>query len=462
MFCRVACGVVVIVLLLLLGPGRAGPLTDLNPEIADHELFWGSDQYDFSVVLPAAGQECFWHFAHHGETFYLTFMVQWVTGVGHDRHLSVTVNSPSSLLVSTVDDATGQINFEVEETGFYQMCFNNFHNHFGSMQVFLNFGVYYDGSLHPAQQKEEEKKKKEEIQKDLNNTLATIEEASHKVALHVFHMFRYYNFGRMRKSADYYVLLSNSRYVTWWSAAQSVIIITAGYLQLFFLKRLFNSKSSSEKSEPSLGQAEPGLFRGADRYDFAIVVPASGTECFWHFAHQSGSFYLTYMVQWVTGMATDHRLFVTVISPEGILMASTNDGIGQIHFLTEVTGFYQMCLGNHNNQFGGVRVFLNFGVVYEGFEEARTETEEETRVLNSTLASIQESTQRLQAHIFHIWRHYNFARMRKGMDHYLLLSNLTYVTWWSAAQSVTIILSGCLQLHFLKRLFHTDSHRPRC
>ncbi|KAF7654090.1 hypothetical protein LDENG_00074780 [Lucifuga dentata] len=51
------------------------------------------------------------------------------------------------------------------------------------------------------------------------------------------------------------------------------------------------------KSEPDVAQADSGFFRGSDRYDFAIEVPAAGTECFWHFAHQSGSFYLTYMVR---------------------------------------------------------------------------------------------------------------------------------------------------------------------
>uniref|UniRef100_A0A667YUY2 Transmembrane p24 trafficking protein 6 n=1 Tax=Myripristis murdjan TaxID=586833 RepID=A0A667YUY2_9TELE len=211
----------------------------------------------------------------------------------------------------------------------------------------------------------------------------------------------------------------------------------------------------ARKSEPSLSEAGPGLFRGSDRYDFAIEVPPSGSECFWHFAHQSGSFYLTYLVQWVTGMANDHRLFVTITSPDGSLMASKHDAIGQINFQTEVTGFYQMCLGNHNKKFGGVRVFLNFGVLYEGFEEVNRELEEEEKVLNTTLASI-------KVQIFHMWRHYNFARMRKGKDHYLLLSNLNYVSWWSAAQSVAILLSGYFQVFFLKRLFFTDSTRPRC
>jgi len=44
------------------------------------------------------------------------------------------------------------------------MCFSNFHNRFGSMQVFLNFGVYYEGQETTEKKKEEEKKKKEEQQ----------------------------------------------------------------------------------------------------------------------------------------------------------------------------------------------------------------------------------------------------------------------------------------------------------
>lgn len=52
-----------------------------------------------------------------------------------------------------------------------------------------------------------------------------------------------------------------------------------------------------------------------------------------------------------------------------------------------------MCLGNHNNQFGGIRVFLNFGVIYEGSEEPKREMEDGEKVLNSTLAGIQVCSQ---------------------------------------------------------------------
>lgn len=222
-----------------------GPLTNPHPNMTDQELFWGSDQYDFSVVLPAAGLQCFWHFAHYGENFYLSYMVQWVTGVGHDRHLAVTINAPSGLLVSQVDEAVGQAHFEASETGFYQMCFSNFHNRFGSLQVFLSFGVYYDDPQGALKDKQEE-----QMNKELNDTLSVIETTTHKVELSVFHMFRYYSFGRMKKSADYYMLVSNSKYISYWSVALSLLIVTSGYLQLAFLKSLFHTKAGVGEDRP--------------------------------------------------------------------------------------------------------------------------------------------------------------------------------------------------------------------
>lgn len=77
-----------------------------------------------------------------------------------------------------------------------------------------------------------------------------LQSSTHRVEVHVFHMFRYYTFGRMRKSADHFLLLSNSQYVSWWSAALSLLILTSGYLQLLFLKRLFITTASDEEERP--------------------------------------------------------------------------------------------------------------------------------------------------------------------------------------------------------------------
>ncbi|XP_067392846.1 transmembrane emp24 domain-containing protein 6 [Emydura macquarii macquarii] len=223
--------------------------------------------------------------------------------------------------------------------------------------------------------------------------------------------------------------------------------------------------AGSRKTEPLSGSSEQPLFRGADRYDFAIVVPAGGTECFWQFAHQSGYFYFSYEVQWTSGMGLDRHVLATANDPDGLHLGTSQDVRGQINFPTKETGFYQLCVSNRLNHFGSVQVYLNFGVFYEGFD-LQNSPDMDRKKMNDTLEAIEASTRKLQDHVFHMWRFYNFARMRKAADYFILQSNYNYVNWWSLTQSLVIVLSGVLQLYFLKRLFKgpttTATNKPRC
>lgn len=75
-----------------------------------------------------------------------------------------------------------------------------------------------------------------------------------------------------------------------------LVCIMPGCLQSWILLLLLLSPGpKAQKTEPQAGPSGT-LFRGADQYNFAILLPGSGLECFWHFAHQSGRFYLTYIV----------------------------------------------------------------------------------------------------------------------------------------------------------------------
>ena len=55
----------------------------------------------------------------------------------------------------------------------------------------------------------------------------------------VFHIGRFYSRGRARRGGDLHLLLSTLDYVSWWSLGQTLVILTAGPLQLLFLRRLF-------------------------------------------------------------------------------------------------------------------------------------------------------------------------------------------------------------------------------
>ncbi|XP_067853683.1 transmembrane emp24 domain-containing protein 6 [Heptranchias perlo] len=233
--------VFVYVCVVLLLSGRCQITEPMNgPSKSD--IFHGADQYDFSIVVPGGGQECFWQYAHQTGYFYFSYEVQWVMGLQKDRAIIATVNAPNGHLIDTSSEASGQINFKTNESGFYQLCLSNVLSHFGSKQIFISFGVYYDGSG--------EKKAENKGKVQLNDTVSAIRETTIKVHNYVFHMWRYYNFARMHKGADYFIVLANYNYVNWWSFAQSVVIVLAGVSQLYFLKRLFVVRITTAKEKP--------------------------------------------------------------------------------------------------------------------------------------------------------------------------------------------------------------------
>nr|XP_047906448.1 transmembrane emp24 domain-containing protein 6 isoform X1 [Anser cygnoides] len=141
-------------------------------------------------------------------------------------------------------------------------------------------------------------------------------------------------------------------------------------------------------TEPLSGSSDEPPFRGADRYDFAVIVTAGATECFWQFAHQSGNFFFSYEVQRATGFANSRIILATASDPNGFQIGASQDVRGQISFPTRETGFYQLCLDNQHNHFGFMQVYLNFGVYYDGFSVER-EQPAERRQLNDTLEAIE-------------------------------------------------------------------------
>ncbi|KAM3609330.1 uncharacterized protein V6R79_013091 [Siganus canaliculatus] len=210
------------------------------------------------------------------------------------------------------------------------------------------------------------------------------------------------------------------------------------------------------ESDPSLRSSD--VFAASDKCDFAVEVPAATKDCFWHFARRGGSFYLTYLVQWATGMASDLRLIVTLTSPGGAVLGSRNSAGGLIMVTTAETGFYPVCFANFHNRFGTTRVFVTLDVIYKDLDPVGGPEE----ALGSTLTSLEVRVQRLQRQLFLVWHHYKLTGARESRDQHLLSSTLSYVSWWSASQSLVIVLTGLLQIFILRRLFRTDAGRTRC
>uniref|UniRef100_A0A8C3KQC2 GOLD domain-containing protein n=1 Tax=Calidris pygmaea TaxID=425635 RepID=A0A8C3KQC2_9CHAR len=212
--------------------------------------------------------------------------------------------------------------------------------------------------------------------------------------------------------------------------------------------------SSSQDPRPTISRGPCPVHKGCCRLPSVYWVQSQ--------AHESLLGVSCLQVQRATGIANSRNILATANDPKGFQLGISQDVRGQINFLTKETGFYQLCLDNQQSHFGFMQVYLNFGVYYEGFNTENKQPEEK-KELNDTLEAIEVSIRKLQLQTFHMWRFYNFARMRKGSDSFLLESNYNYVNWWSMAQSCIIVLSGVLQLYFLKRLFNVQtSSRQKC
>uniref|UniRef100_H0V1I9 Transmembrane p24 trafficking protein 6 n=2 Tax=Cavia porcellus TaxID=10141 RepID=H0V1I9_CAVPO len=208
---------------------------------ASGEPLHEAERHDFAILILPGSIECFWQFAHQNGYFYFSYEVQRILGMSQDRHIAATVHTPKGSLIDTSWDVRGQINFSTQETGYYQLCLKNQQNRFSSVQVYLNFGVFYEGP---------EINHKQNQRKHLNDTLDAIEVSTQRMQSNVFHIWRFYNFARMRKMADFFLLQSNYNYVNWWSIAQSLVIVLSGILQLYFVKRLFNVPTISHTKTP--------------------------------------------------------------------------------------------------------------------------------------------------------------------------------------------------------------------
>ena len=70
----------------------------------------------------------------------------------------------------------------------------------------------------------------------------------HNIHINVHRMRVSQTHQRIAEAQDEYLLESNRDYVMYHSIAQSVIIIISGLVQTYFIKKLFETPSSSKKS----------------------------------------------------------------------------------------------------------------------------------------------------------------------------------------------------------------------
>lgn len=76
---------------------------------------------------------------------------------------------------------------------------------------------------------------------DLQTTLQTVER-------NINEMLLYQHFSRASEARDYNLITDNNSYVMRWSIMQVVVIVSTIIVQVYFVRKLFDSKTGSSRS----------------------------------------------------------------------------------------------------------------------------------------------------------------------------------------------------------------------
>ncbi len=71
------------------------------------------------------------------------------------------------------------------------------------------------------------------------------------ITQNIIEMFTHQALSRFKQAKDEQLLDANNSLVFYWSLSQLVLVVFAGFFQVFFIKRLFLSSSSSKASRRS-------------------------------------------------------------------------------------------------------------------------------------------------------------------------------------------------------------------
>ncbi|XP_014208672.1 transmembrane emp24 domain-containing protein 6 [Copidosoma floridanum] len=186
---------------------------------------------DYKVHIDPGKEDCYFQYVQPGATFYVSFQVL----KGGDGKAGFAVRNPAGELVHPYQwQTSSDYQDQSQNGGYYGICVDNQFSRFSGKRVNLYITVIkYD----QWEQYAKEINDMELSVVNVTNILGSVEKNIHEV-LQIQH------FGRSKEDRDYNLLLDNNSYVQRWSLLQIVVILATTVLQVFFVRRLFEVKSS--------------------------------------------------------------------------------------------------------------------------------------------------------------------------------------------------------------------------
>nr|ACO11107.1 Transmembrane emp24 domain-containing protein 5 precursor [Caligus rogercresseyi] len=189
---------------------------------------------EYKVHVDAGKEDCYWQYVHPGATFYVSYQVL----KGGDGAIGFAVRRPDNVIVKPYE---WKANAEYEESatehgGYYSVCLDNSFSKFAAKLVNLYMTTFrYD--------------EWEKFSQDLQDLDLSVQNFTHTLSgvdRRIQIMRQFQQLSRGLEARDFNILLSNGSYIQNWSFLGCVVIIISGITQVYFVRKLFDTKSTTK------------------------------------------------------------------------------------------------------------------------------------------------------------------------------------------------------------------------
>ncbi|XP_070561814.1 transmembrane emp24 domain-containing protein 6-like [Ptychodera flava] len=202
--------------------------------------------YEFTVIVNARRQECFHQYVRADSKFNVDFEVLESAAKSYTIDISVR-SSEGQMLYSKPGQDEGAFNTFIQKEGVYTICLDNMSSRFTAKKVYLEISVFQRSEWKRYVQ--EKARQDKDIETADNVTEAMLEKLDY-ISENLDDALTKQTFSRRIAIRDWYLSQSNNMYVQRWSIAQCVVIITASFCQVYFLRRMFNVRNVTPTQKP--------------------------------------------------------------------------------------------------------------------------------------------------------------------------------------------------------------------
>lgn len=185
--------------------------------------------------------------------------------------------------------------------------------------------------------------------------------------------------------------------------------------------------------------------------EYKVHVDAGKEDCYWQYVHEGATIFVSYQVL----KGGDGAIGFAVRKPDGtIVHPYAWKANSEYEESSANAGYYSVCLDNQFSKFSAKLVNLYMTTFrydeWEKFAQDLADMDSSVQNLTQVMTNVDKRVQVMR----------QFQQLSRGLesrDFNVIESNFSYVQTWSFVQCAVVIISGFVQVHFVKKLFGTDT-----